>query len=305
MDRLVGLEVFVSIVESGGFSRAAARLGMSPAMVSTHLARLEERLGARLINRTTRRFDLTQQGQQFLEDARFVLSTLDEAESAVGRAEEGPSGRVRIDTPGAMGLRLVVPALTAFRARHPGIVLDLCIGDRGTVFRTEGFDIVIRVGEARTGGFAVTVLGRTRFVQVASPAYLQRCGVPTTLAELEQHDALVYATVDHPTGRRWRFWRDGETHWMRPRSVAAFNHGDAISAAAVAGVGVAQTLDVLVGPEIADGRLVPILTEWNHNGIPIQMIIPEDRAARPAVAAVAEFLRTQIDWSADGLDRPA
>ena len=297
MDRLASLEVFITIVDSGGFSRAAGRLGMSPAMVSTHLARLEARLGVRLIDRTTRRLDLTQQGRRFLDDARGIIGAMTQAESSVRRGAAGPSGRVLIDAPGAVGLRFIVPAIPAFRALHPEVALDLSIGDRGTVFRADGFDVLVRVGEPNEGGGQVVPLGQTRFVQVASPDYLARRGEPSTPDELGDHDTVLYATIESPIGHRWRFQRDGEMRWMRPASVATFNHGDAIAAAAASGVGIAQTLEMLAMPEIAAGKLVPILTDWNRDSVPIQLVIPEDRAARPAVQAVAEFLRGGIDWS--------
>jgi DNA-binding transcriptional LysR family regulator len=297
MDRLTGLEVLIAIVDDGGFSRAAARLNMSPAMVSTHLARLEERLGARLIDRSTRRFTLTQQGRRFVDDARAILAAVAEAEDGVRRGPAGPSGRVLIDAPGAVGLRFVVPALPAFRTRHPEVMIDLSVGDRGTVFRPDGFDLLIRVGESPEGMGEVVPLGVTRFVQVAAPEYLARRGAPATPDDLQRHDAIVYATVESPIGQRWRFSRDGQTRWLRPPGIATFNHGDAIAAAAVAGLGVAQTLEMLVAPEIASGRLVPILGEWNCEGVKVQLLIPQDRAKRPAVRAVADFLRDEVDWS--------
>jgi LysR family transcriptional regulator, regulator for bpeEF and oprC len=297
MDRFTGLEVLVAIVDSGGFSRAAGRLNMSPAMVSTHLARLEERLGAKLIERTTRRLDLTPQGRHFVDEARTILATLVQAETAVRRGRGGPGGRVQLDAPGAVGLRFVVPALPALRALHPEIVLDLSVGDRGTVFRTDGFDLLVRVGQPNEGRGHAVPLGETRFVQVASPAYLARRGVPETPDALLDHDLVTYATAASPIGHRWRFWKDGEMHWLRPPGVATFNHGDAIARAVEAGVGIGQTLEMLVVPEIAEGRLVPVLTEWNRNTVPIQLVMPEDRATRPAVKAVADFLRDAVDWS--------
>src|SRR5271154_5693842 len=140
MDRLTGYEVFVAIVERGGFSRAARSLGMSVAMVSTHVSTLEARVGARLLTRSTRRVDLTADGQRFLADARAIVEAAANAEAGLGAAGRRPVGRVRIDVPGSMGLIYVVPALAAFRSENPGITLDLSLGDRGTVLRTEGCD---------------------------------------------------------------------------------------------------------------------------------------------------------------------
>lgn len=296
MDRLTSLEVLLAIIDSGGFGRAAERLGMSPAMVSAHVARLEDRLGARLIDRSTRRFALTQQGHRFVEDTRAILDAIAKAEGAVRRGAKGPSGRVLIDAPGAIGMRFIVPAVPAFRDRHPEIAVDLSFSERSMVFRPEGFDIMIRVGEPPEGRGQVIPVGETRFVQVASPDYVARKGVPVTPDQLSEHDTIIYATAERPLGRRWRFWREGDVRWVRPTSVAAFNHGDAISAAAVAGVGIAQTLEFLVAPELASGRLIPILTEWNRNPVPIQLYVPEDRMKRSAVKAAVDFLSREVKW---------
>ncbi|HEX5535720.1 MAG TPA: LysR family transcriptional regulator [Sphingobium sp.] len=295
MDRLTGFEVFVAIVDSGSFSRAADRLALSPTMVSTHLARLEDRLGTRLINRTTRRFGLTPHGHLFLEEARAILEAVEQAESRLQMRDIGPSGRVALDAPGAIGLRFVVPALPQLRALHPGVTLDLSIGDRSMMFRPEGFDMLIRIGVPAEGKGEVVNLGRTRFVQVASPDYLARRGEPVTPDDLHDHDCVLFATVDRPVGQ-WRFVRGKERRSLRPASVATFNNGDAIAAAAVAGVGIGQTLEMLVAPELASGRLKPILTEWNRESVDIQLFIPQDRAKRQAVRAVAQFLQTQVDW---------
>lgn len=295
MDRLTGFEVFVAIVDSGSFSRAAERLALSPTMVSTHLARLEDRLGTRLINRTTRRFGLTPHGHMFLEQARAILEAVEQAESLVQMRDMGPSGRVALDAPGAIGLRFVVPALPQLRALHPRIALDLSVGDRSMMFRPEGFDMLIRIGVPAEGKGEVINLGHTRFVQVASPDYLARRGEPVTPDDLHDHDCVLYATVDRPVGQ-WRFVRGKERRSLRPASVATFNHGDAIAAAAVAGVGIGQTLEMLVAPELASGRLKPVLTEWNRESVDVQLFIPQDRVKRQAVRAVAQFLRDQVDW---------
>ena len=295
MDRLTGFEVFVAIVDSGSFSRAAERLALSPTMVSTHLARLEDRLGTRLINRTTRRFGLTPHGHMFLEQARAILEAVEQAESLVQMRDMGPSGHVALDAPGAIGLRFVVPALPQLRALHPRIALDLSVGDRSMMFRPEGFDMLIRIGVPAEGKGEVINLGRTRFVQVASPDYLARRGEPVTPDDLHDHDCVLYATVDRPVGQ-WRFVRGKERRSLRPASVATFNHGDAIAAAAVAGVGIGQTLEMLVAPELASGRLERVLTDWNREPVDIQLFLPQDRAKRPAVRAVADFLRDRVDW---------
>ncbi len=303
MDRLAELEVFVSIVDSGGFARAARKLRMSPAMVSTHLSRLETRLGVKLLDRTTRRIDLTQRGRSLLDDARHILGSLAAAEASVQGGGGAPSGRVRIDAPSAVGLRFIVPAIPAFRARYPQIVLDLSLGDRGSVLRPDRFDIVVRVGESGPSGAFVQSLGATRLVHVASPAYLARRPAPRTPDDLAEHDCILYASVELQADSRWRFARDGETRRLRPPAVVTFNHGDAIDAAAIAGIGIAQSLEMLVASELADGRLVRVLDDWNCDPVPVLQMSPRDRCNAPAVKAALGFLVGSIDWT--GRTQPA
>lgn len=295
MDRLVTMEVLVAIVDQGGFGRAAKRLGMSPTMVSTHMARLEDRLGTRLIHRSTRRFALTPQGHIFVEEARAILESIARAEDSVRRGGIGPSGRVSIDAPGAIGSRFVVPIMQPLRERQPGIALDVHLGDRVSSFRLEGADLLICVGIPPEGKGEVIKLGQTRLVQVASPDYIARHGMPETPDDLHEHDTILYATNERPVGQ-WRFVREGENRSLRPDSVASLNHGDAITAAAIGGMGIAQTLELLVAPEIAAGKLIPVLTDWNRKEIDIQLFMQQESAKRLAVRTVADFLREQIDW---------
>jgi len=294
-DRLTPLQVLVAIVDSGGFARAAERLAMSPTMVSTHVARLESRLGTRLIHRSTRRFALTAEGHMLVEEARSLLQALDAAEHAVRHGVAGPSGRVAIEAPGALGLRFVAPALPRMRGALPRIVLDVNVNDHVRLERSQSVDIMVRVGLTPDGKGEVIRLGQTRFVQVASPEYLARRGVPDRPEQLPDHDTVVYTTLDRPIGQ-WRFVRGDERRSVRLTGVATFNHGDAITNAVVAGLGIAQTLELLVGPELASGALVPVLADWNTDPVDIQLHVPHDSMRRPAVKAVVDFLVREVDW---------
>jgi len=294
-DRLTPLQVLVAIVDSGGFARAAERLAMSPTMVSTHLARLESRLGTRLIHRSTRRFTLTAEGHMLVAEARALLHSLDAAEEAVRRGRAGPSGRVRIEAPGALGLRFIAPALPRFRAAYPHIVLDVNVSDRTGSERPQAMDLMVRVGLPLDGKSEVLRLGQTRFVQVASPEYLARRGAPERPEDLLEHETVVYTTTDRPIGL-WRFVRGEERRAMRLTGVATFNHGDAITSAVVAGLGIAQTLELLVAPELEAGALVQVLPDWNADPVDIQLLFAPDRRNRPAVRAVIDFLRSEVDW---------
>lgn len=296
MDRMTSLEVLVAIVDHGGFARAAERLGISPTMVSAHVARLEDRLGARLLTRSTRRFALTAQGHRFVEEARAILDAVRSAEANVRRGTQGLSGRVAINVPAAIGLRFIVPAIPLFRELHPMVAFDLSLSDHTPAFRPESHDLVIRAGVGAEGRGEILTLGHTRFVQVASPAYLARRGTPETIQQLEEHDCILYATAERPVGQ-WRFVRETERRSLRPRSVLTFNHGSALAEAALAGLGIGQTLELLVARELAEGRLVSVLSQWNADPVDLQLFIAEDRRARRAVRAAAEFLRDRVDWS--------
>jgi len=294
-DRVTALEVFVAIVEQNGFARAARALHMSPAMVSTHMTRLEERLGVLLLKRTTRRVEPTQHGRQFLEEARHILSALAAAEAGL-QSGGRPAGIVRIDAPASLGITFIVPAIPAFRKAYPNIILNLSLGDRGTIFRADDFDIVVRVGEVPSTDAVTQKLGHTRFVQVAAPAYLARHPAPAAPEDLLRHSCLTYASSSVGEETRWRMHRNGETRWLRPHATLLLNDGQAMRDAAVLGIGIVQTLEMLVADALADGRLQRVLDEWNRNPVPVYQLSPHGRVERAAVQAVRRFLAEAIDW---------
>ena len=296
MDRFRELEVFVAIVDLGSFAKAAKRLRLSPAMVTTHLNRLEERLDVRLLNRTTRRLDLTEQGRLFIEDARRLLDDLSAAENGLRRGERRPAGRVRIDAPASLGTLHLVPALSQFKAAFPEIVIELTLGDRGTIYRADGFDILLRVGAAPPTDYLTRSLGETRFILVAAPAYLARRGTPRAPQDLLHHDCILYASVESPGGDPWRFRESGEMLRIRPPAAYTFNDGRAISEAAIAGNGIAQTLEMLVRAPVAEGRLVSLLENWTTATAPVVVASAPDRYRLPAVRAVMDFMAERIDW---------
>lgn len=299
MDRLTGLEVFAAIVDNGGFARAAQALRMSPAMVSTHLARLEARLGVPLLIRTTRRIELTQRGQQLLRETRHILAALTAAEDAA-KGSTTPAGHVRIDAPAAIGMAFIVPALKAFRLAYPQITLDLSLGDRGVIFRPDGFDIVVRVGDPPRTDAHVYKLSETRMVVVAAPAYLSANPAPQTPDDLAGHDCIIYSSVQSRDDHPWRFTADGVTRWVRPHEAIILNDGAAIQGAAAAGLGIAQTLEMLAAPDLASGRLVRLLDRWTQTPLPVYQFSPPDRQERLPVQAVRSFLATAINWQNAG-----
>lgn len=298
MDRLTAMEVFVSVADTGSFTRAAASLRISTPMVTLHVQRLEEHLGSRLFNRSTRRVDLTVEGRQFLTHARSVLDAYATAENAL-RPGNGISGRVRLDVPASMGHAFIVPALAAFQRAFPQIILDLTLGDRGTAFRIDGFDIVIRSGEMPVNGWKTIKLGVTRLICLASPEYLKRHPTPTRAEDLEAHRCIVYASVDAPGGDAWTMFQGNRKLRLRPPTAFTFNDGAAILSAACQGLGVAQTLEMLARDEIRSGQLVPLLPEIGWPRVPLVIMGAPDRIALPHVDAVWRFLVEQIDWKLD------
>lgn len=295
MDRLTGLEAFLAVAETGSFTRAAARMRISAAMMTLHIGRLEERVGARLFNRTTRRVDLTEDGRQLLDHARAAVEAYGAAETAL-QPGRGPAGRVRLDLPASVGHAFVIPALAEFQEAYPEIVLDLTLGDRGTFFRLDGFDIVLRIGDIPPSGWQSIALGTTRLVRLASPDYLARRGEPKTPDDLNHHSCIAYASVETPGGNPWAFTSDGRSSRMRPPVAFSFNDGGAIMAAARAGLGIAQNLEMLARVDLAEGRLVPVLQELPGPDMPVVLMGAQDRLALPHVRRVLDFLTRRIDW---------
>jgi LysR family transcriptional regulator, regulator for bpeEF and oprC len=295
MDRLTAMEAFVAVAEMNSFTRAAARMRISTAMMTLHISRLEEHLGVRLFNRTTRRVDLTEDGRHLLGHARAALEAYSAAERAL-HPGQGLAGRVRLDVPASVGHAFVVPALAEFHKQYPDIVLDLTLGDRGTFFRLDGFDIVLRIGDIPPSGWLSVPLGTTRLVHLASPDYAARHGLPRVAEDLNHHRCIVYASVEAPGGNPWTIALGDKPIRLRPPVAFSFNDGAAIMAAARAGLGIAQNLEMLARRDLEEGTLVPVLPELVSPPMPVVLMGGKDRLALPHVRAVLNFLTERIAW---------
>lgn len=298
MDRLTAMEAFVAVAEAGSFTRAGLKMRLSTPMVTHHIQRLEEHLAVRLFNRSTRRVDLTQEGRQFLSYARATLDAYAAAERAL-MPGAGIAGRVRLDAPASMGHAFILPALPNFHRAHPDITLDLSLGDRGTFFRVDGFDLVLRAGDPPLTGWEAHCLGSTQLVCVASPEYVERHGLPSAPDDLETHRCILYASVEEPGGNPWTMTAKGRKLRVRPRTAFTFNDGAAILAAARAGLGVAQTLEMLAREDISAGKLVQILPEFTQTRLSVVLMGAPDRIALPHVKAALTFLVDHVTWSLD------
>lgn len=290
MDRLNGVAAFVQAAELGSFAAAGRRLGLSPSAVGKAVARLEDRLGARLMTRTTRAITLTEEGQVFLERAREALDGLAEAERAVQGAHAIPRGLLRVDLPAAFGRLVVLPSLGPFRDAYPDIQLEFRLGDRLVDLVADGVDAVVRIGPLTDSGLIARRLGTQRELIVASPAYLAARGAPERPEALDGHDLILFR---YPTSNRphsWRF-RDGERRYERPVVASiSVNDGEGLVALASAGFGLAQVPVYMVQPLIEAGRLVTVLDTYQDDGPPIHLVFAPERQRTAKVRAFADHL---------------
>ena len=291
MDTLAAMRVFARSVESGSFSAASRQLGLAPSSVSRQIGELEDDLGARLFNRTTRKLSLTEAGQQFYASARRILVEVDEARLAVtAESSAAPSGILRAAVPASLCRLHIAPALGEFRARYPAVELVLAVGDRQVDMVEEGFDLAVRVGRPRNSSLIARKLGAARRIVCASPGYLARAGTPLTPHQLADHDCLTFR--DHPGANPWAFRSAQGRVEVRASGPVLANDGEVLVAAAVAGMGVALLPEWLPGGEIARGRLVEILADVRAipDTTPLYALYPHQRHLPPKVRVFIDFL---------------
>jgi DNA-binding transcriptional LysR family regulator len=257
LDRFAGMQVFVKVAALGSFSAAARTLGMSAAMATRHVDAIEDRLGARLLQRTTRRLTLTDAGRRYLEACERILGEIEEADAEAAADVAEPRGLLRLNAPLSFGFREVVPALADFAALHPQLGVDLGLTDRFVDLVEEGWDLAIRLGMLADSSLVARRLAPARMALCASPGYLRERGRPKTTADLAAHNCLGYTLPSAATAGRWLFGADGAVAVAIAGNLRA-NSGDALRAAAVAGQGLIYQPTFLVGEELRTGRLVAI-----------------------------------------------
>jgi DNA-binding transcriptional LysR family regulator len=299
---LEGLAIFARVAQAGSFARAADDLGLSNPTVSKAVSRLERRLGVRLFHRTSRRLSLTDTGQTLLEAASRMLAEAEAAECEASDNAATPRGLVRIAAPMSFGLGFVAPLLPDLLRRYPELSLDISLSDAVVDLIGGGFDLALRIADLPDSSLMARRLAPVKRLCVASPDYLARRGRPTHPAQLAEHDCLIYANL--PTPQTWRFvGAGGEEVSVRVGGPLRANNGDALTAAALAGCGVAAHPDFIVWREVAEGRLEPILTDWTAPPIALHLVAPP--GVRPArVTAVMDFFAAQFSdppWTRDQL----
>lgn len=289
MDRFHSIAAFVRVVEAGSIAGAAERLGVSVSSVSRQVSELEAHLGARLLNRTTRRLSLTEPGRAFHERSVQLLADLEEAEASAGAGTVAPRGTLRVSCGVSFGVSYVAPAMGAFMARYPALRLDVELSDRVVDLVDEGFDAAVRVGAIGGQNLVARKVGATRLVCCASPSYIARHGEPRTPEDLARHACLLYQYA--PQRDTWSFTdRQGRERKVRVSGPLDSNNGAFLAALARDGIGIANEPDFIVGPDLRDGRLVPVLRNFKPVTSGIHVVYASRRHLSAKVRAFAEFL---------------
>jgi LysR family transcriptional regulator for bpeEF and oprC len=294
MDQIQTMRVFARVVEAGSFTRAASSLDLPKGTVTKLVQHLEGRLKVRLLNRTTRRVTVTPDGAAYYERTARVLNDLDDIEASMTNAQANPSGRLRVDVGAAVARLIVIPALPTFYARYPDIQLDLGVGDRPVDLIGDNVDCVIRGGELIEQSLVARRIANLALVTVASPAYVQRYGVPQHPHELEDdpHSTVSFFSVRTGRAHPQVFVKDGETIELTGRYKVAVNDSNAHISAVLAGLGVSQTAMFTATPYLASGELVRVLPEWSRPPLPVHVVYPPNRHLSAKVRAF-------VDWAAD------
>jgi len=286
LDTFAGMRAFHAVVESGGFAAAAAKLGISRALVSKRVAALEQELGARLLSRTTRRVALTEAGAAFHRRGAELLGGFDQARAELSELQEEPTGTLKVNAPMSFGTRYLAPMLGGFLAACPGVGLQLVLNDRFVDLLEEGFDVAIRIGALRDSSLIARKLAPTRNLLCAAPDYLARHGTPRRPSDLADHRCLHYGYLS--SGTRWRFTGPRGPAHVTVRPVMTANNGDVLARAAADGQGIVLGPDFIVADDLAAGRLVPLLRAFRPSENAIH-------AVWPAGAAPTAKLRRFID----------
>lgn len=290
MNKLQAMEVFVQVVDAGGFTRAAEMLQMPKATVSTLVQGLEATLSAKLLHRTTRQVTVTTDGAAYYERCLRILSDVRDAEESLSRTRLSPSGRLRVDAPTGLSSEILVPALPGFFERYPDIMLELGSSDRPVDLVEEGVDCAVRGGELWDTNLIARRVGVVNFLTGASPGYLEKYGTPQHPRDLERHRCVNYFSAKNGKVYDWDFTRGDERYDVPMRGVIALNDSNAYVEAGLAGLGIIQMTDYLVYKHVETGRMVQILPDWHSDPLPIHVVYPQNRHLSAKVRVFVEWV---------------
>ena len=289
MDRWTELELFVQVADTGSLSRAAQALELSNAAASRHLSALEDRLGARLVERNTRRLYLTDTGQQFLSRAKAVLSDLKDAEAAVNATALNPTGVLRITASLSFAMHHVAPLIREYTQRYPNVSVHVEAANRYLDIIDNNIDVAIRTREVEPdSNITVRRLAQTRRILAAAPRYLAQHGRPKTLEELHQHRLLIYTHAHNPD--ELRFTRDGKTSSLSVKGLLESNDGQILRVAALDGLGILVQPTYILYEDMVAGRLVPVLDDWDLPRLSINLAYPSRKHLSAKVRTFIDFM---------------
>ena len=289
MDRLTEMEAFATVVDQGGFTDAARKMGISKSAVSKHVSSLEARLGARLLNRTTRRVSPTEIGLAYYDRARRVLNDAGEADALVTSMQSAPAGTLRISVATDFGVNHLSPVLGKFLADYPEITVNMVLNNRYVELISEGFDMAIRIGELEDSSLRARKLAETTKRMIGSPAYFERYGRPKRIDDLNEHKLLHYS--NQSTGNVWRITApSGEKRQVRTAGWLTVNDGQSLLNAAVSGLGIAYLPSFLYADALEQGLVEEAIPDLPPENQGIYAVYPPGRFTQPKVRAFIDFL---------------
>ena len=290
MDHFESMRTFVAVAEASSFASAARQLAQSPPAVTRAVAALEERIGARLLHRTTRSVRLTDAGTRYLGDAKRILAELEEAEASAAGAHAAPQGQLAITAPVMFGRMHVAPVVLDFLARHPAVSVRLMLADRLVDLMEEGLEVAVRIAHLEDSSLTAVRVGEVRRVVCASPAFLAKQGRPRTPADVTRATIVTFATGPAPAP--WVFAKDGAVERMHPPARFSANSNDVTIAAAEAGAGFVRALSYQVAPQLRAGTLEIVLPDYEEPPLPVHVV---HVAGRRASARVRAFVDLAVD----------
>jgi DNA-binding transcriptional LysR family regulator len=293
LDRFVGMAVFAKVVEAGSFVAAARHFGLSPAMVSKHVQSIEDRLGVRLLNRTTRRVVPTEVGQDYYERCLRILADLEEADRTASHLQSTARGLLKVTASFSYGIARLTPTIASYLAKYPHVSIELSLNDRYVDLLAEGIDVAIRMGALPDSSLIARRLAHARMIVCASPSYLARRGTPKVPQDLAKHDCLFHT---YATSRGvWQFiGPDGREEVVHVAGRFLANNGDALRVLAIQGEGIVLQPSFMVEQDISAGRLVRLLPNSETAEIPIHAVYPHSRHLSAKIRTFVDFLAAEL-----------
>ena len=289
MDRVQAMQVFLRVVESRSFVRAAETLGLPASSVTGIIKRLEKHLQTRLLHRSTRNLSLTPEGERYFYRCREILDLIDDTESSLHSSAERPQGRLRVDMPGGIAHAVILPQLGQFQRRYPDIYLMIGVNDRQVDLIQEGVDCVIRTGSINDSTMVARRLGQLRWITCAAPFYLEEKGIPEVLEDLQRHRAVHYFSSSTRRGSELHFVEEGVSIAVSVPGTVAVNETGLYIKLCLDGLGLMQLAEILVTDHLQAGELIEVRADRRPAPVPVSLLYPHHRFLSPAMRAFADW----------------